>query len=224
MHRLSYYALTGLLFLGMSIKSSAVSQTRKHPSQKPAIQKPAAGEKGNQSGIFYDVGYVFTLSAPKGWVLDDATGRANGINAVLYRHGESWVHGDAVMYANINRKMKGRQDTVQKVVEFDIEQARKRSPDVVVETAPTLTTGDGRKAIVYTFTYAGKKAAKEKTAYIDTPKVVVFLVLSTQTESEYTRALPDFSKLVRSFHFLSQNVQIDSVQPPKQRNTRPGIP
>lgn len=212
--------LFGLMAL-LAADSIAAQQTGKTPAASSRAGQSSSVEN-SQSGILYGKDYAFTLSAPKGWKLDDAAGRAQGVVAVFYRHGESWSSGPAVMYANVAYKVKGQDDTFQKVVQYDLRQSRIHRPGIQVTAAAPLATGDGRKAVAYLFTHA-PGAAKEKAVYIDTPKVVVMLVLTAKTDAAYDGAVADFTRLVRSFAFISSDVEIKTgaKSPSKKKLHKP---
>ncbi len=52
-------------------------------------------------GIVYGPKAAFSISAPKGWVLDNESGVNQGLPCVLYPKGESWADARTVMYAKI---------------------------------------------------------------------------------------------------------------------------
>jgi hypothetical protein len=52
-------------------------------------------------GIVYGPRAAFNISAPEGWVLDNESGKEQGLPCVLYPKGESWVDAKTVMYAQI---------------------------------------------------------------------------------------------------------------------------
>ena len=56
--------------------------------------------KGESALVHVD-SISFFLTAPPGWTLDCAAGKNDGPLVVLYRTGESWQSGAAVMYANV---------------------------------------------------------------------------------------------------------------------------
>jgi hypothetical protein len=120
-------ASLGLLLSGASARSEPVKATGEKTAIKSAAEKPAALQAltgANQAGILYGRGYAYILSAPKGWVMDDETGRSEGLEAVFYRQGESWAAGAAVLYANVAPKVKGQDDTLAKIIQYDLDHSR----------------------------------------------------------------------------------------------------
>jgi hypothetical protein len=215
MHYLAVRGVAKILLSGLVSLAVGAHGAGKSPPKQPAKAQPARDPSSvlqSQSGILYGKEFAYALSAPPGWVMDDATGRAQGMSAVFYRRGESWDKGDAVMYANVAAKVKGQDDTLEKVIKYDIEQTKKNNPDTTAQRVQPLPTKDGRKAVTYAFSMAGTGASREKLAYIDTPKVVVMLALTGHSDTAYNQALPDFARLVNSFVFMTNNVQFGSIK------------
>src|SRR5205823_5824519 len=98
----------------------------------------------------------------------------------------------------------------------DLDRSRRQDPDMQATVAEAMETGDGRKATLYTFDGPGTGRVREKIAYIDTPNVVVMLVLTARAPAAYEKALPDFQQLIRSFHFLADRVTV-RYQSPRQK-------
>jgi hypothetical protein len=216
MRRWFLWIVVSLLASGFASRSVNAEQTPRQsaangPNHSHGLEK-SAHEQG-QGGILYGPGYAFLISAPKGWIMDDQAGQSQGVPVVFYHRGESWLGGDPTMYVNLSYKVKGQDDTIQKVIQYDIEQTRKQDPEMKAEAAAPLQTGDGRKAVVYTFSGPGRGRSQEQVAYLDTPQVVMMLVLSARTEATYKAALPDYLRLVRSFAFLANNVDIQPSKP-----------
>ena len=186
-------------------QSAAAAPTRGAGRHSEALKQLSAED---QAGILYGDGYAFLISAPKGWILDDDTGRAEGVLAVFYRRGESWVRGKATCYANAVLKRKGHEDTLEKVVQADLDSSRQQDPEMKATPVETMATGDGRRAVVFTLEGPGTGRKLEKIAYIDTPRAVVMLVLTSTDPAAYEKALPDLTQLVRSFLFMADRVTV----------------
>jgi len=71
-------------------------------------------------GIVYGQDHVFSLKAPKGWMLDNESGASQGAHAVFYQKGGSWEKSAVVAYANArprNNEVKTADDAAKAVVE-----------------------------------------------------------------------------------------------------------
>lgn len=165
---------------------------------------------GGGSGIIYGKNYAFTLTAPKGWVLDDTSGRSQGLQAVFYPEGSSWDKGAAVMYANVYLKRDSKEESLEKVIAGDVADYKKRSAKLkVTDAEPLPTRRDERvkdkKAAVKYFT-GDENGNDEAVAYIAEGQVVVMLALTARTKKDFESSLPAFKELVGSYFFLGGRV------------------
>src|SRR5260370_22304345 len=92
----------------------------------------SAASAQDESGIIYGKGYSFTLTAPKGWVLDTTSGRQQGLQAVFYPKDSSWKTGTAGMYANVDQKADSTKENLQSIITNDIARYKKESPNIKV--------------------------------------------------------------------------------------------
>lgn len=148
--------------------------------------------------------YGFILKEPSGWVMDGAAAKPQGLETVLYREGSSWKNADAVMYARVVYKDE-TQATVEKVITDDVSDFLKQSPKSKVSELPALATRDKKTAVVKGFYDAANKN-HESVAFIDEPKVVVILALSSRDKDEFEKSLPAFKALVGSYFFVKELV------------------
>jgi hypothetical protein len=166
-------------------------------------------QKGD-SGIIYGENHAFTLTAPKGWVLDNTSGRTQGLQAVFYPEGSSWQKGAVVMYANVYQKKDIKKESLETVIAGDVAEYKNRSAELsVTDAEPLTTTKDkrvkGKKATIKYFT-GDAHGNDEAVAYIDEGKVVVMLVLSARNKKDFESSLPAFKELVGSYFFLGNKV------------------
>ena len=155
-------------------------------------------------GIVYGKDHAFGISAPKGWILDNSSGVSQGLHAVFYPKGGSWQESPAVMYANTaSRKSEGN-ETIEKLIAFDIGQFKSNNPDVKIADLGSFLTKDKKKAIVKTFAYTQYEAV----AYIEEETIIAMLVLTTRTEEQFKNSIPAFRELVSSYFFMTKDVRI----------------
>jgi hypothetical protein len=143
------------------------------------------------------------------WVIDNKSGVPNNLHAVFYPVGSSWAKATSIMYANTSSKAIAGNETIEKVIDYDISQFKKRAPNLVVTDAESLPTLLGKKAIAKYFS-GDNFNNYEATAYIDENKVVVFIVLSSRSKEEFEKSLPAFKELVKSYEFWTENVKIEN--------------
>jgi hypothetical protein len=116
-----------------------------------ALQQDPPSRSGADGTILIGRNYGFILREPAGWLLDGASGKAQGVDAVIYREGESWKTGVAVMYARVVRKDSKERETIQKVIESDVDEFKKANQMSRVSESAPLTTRDKKNATVKDF-------------------------------------------------------------------------
>ncbi len=169
------------------------------------------GQTPEGSGIVYGETHAFCITAPHGWVLDNRAERNNGLHAVFYPEGSSWAKSAIVMYANAANKGPG-QETVDELIAYDTGQFKAKAPKlVVVELTPIKTTKGSAKVLKFS---GDQYNNTEAVAYIDSPKAVVMLVLTSRDEAGFNKSYPAFVALVESYRFLTSDVSIHPGQPP----------
>ena len=160
-----------------------------------------------ETGIIYGDNHSYSLTAPKGWLLDNKSGVSSGLHAVFYPKGGSWENSGAVMYTNVAQLNATDQTNAQDVIDYDIGQFKKSSPDIKIEKADTIKTSkQGRNAIVYTF-LKDSNGNCESVAYIEEDKVVVLVTMSSRTEKDYLESEAAFKELVESYYWLTNKVE-----------------
>jgi hypothetical protein len=160
----------------------------------PAFSQKSDGTDGT---IFLGPSFAFVLKEPTGWVVDSQTAKSQHLEAVLYREGSSWKDAVAVMYARVIYKDK-IQNTVEQVITDDVTDFLKLNKESTVTDSPPLRTRYKNQAISKVF-YDAANRNYELVAFIDEPKVVVILVLSSRNKGEYEKAVPAFKSLVASY-------------------------
>jgi len=171
--------LLGLLLLTISTST---------PGQKP---------DRTDGTIFAGPHISFVLKEPAGWTMDTEVARSQDLQAVLYPEGSSWKDAVAVMYARVIYKDK-TQDSIEKVISHDVDEFLKLSKDSTVSDSASLETRHKKRAVSKVF-YDAANRNYESVAFIDEPKVVVIVALSSRNKSEYEKALPAFKALVASY-------------------------
>jgi len=187
-----------------------------------------AAEGGSgEGGIVYGKEHAFLIEPPEGWVLDNQSGVSQGSHAVFYPKGSSWSQATAVMYVNtVNKKQEGI-STVQELIDIDFANFKKKNPSIVMTKSRSLTTGDGKTALVRLL-QGDQWGNREAVAYIDEKAIVAFLVLTSRSQAAFQESLPAFEKLVASYRFFTADVRMpeklkggrDSAPVPKPQKPR----
>jgi hypothetical protein len=167
------------------------------------------GQLENGSGIVYGPGHMFSVTAPHGWILDNESGKPQGLQAVFYPKGDTYRDSVAFMYAN-GTAFSAEHPTRESVMKYDLDRFRNDSPKVQVKTLPQLRTADGRTAIVRQF-QGDKYGNVEVVAYVEEKTAVIMIVLSSRNKARYDQAYPAFVQLVASYQFIGSDVQINKA-------------
>ena len=168
-----------------------------------ATQSQVLGQKadGDDGTILMGRHYSFILKEPIEWVMDGETAKSQGLQSVLYKTGSSWKAAVVVMYVRVVYKDE-TQPTLEKVIADDVSDFLKQSRDSKVSDTSALSTRDKKQAVVKGF-YDGANKNYESVAFIDEPKVVVILALSSRNKDEFDKSVPAFEGLVRSYFFVN---------------------
>ncbi len=158
------------------------------------------------TAVIYAEDHAFMIAAPAGWVLDSRAGLANNLNAVLYPEGSGFETSPVVMYIATTLK-DTTYGTLEKVMQYDADRFRKGHPDIKIENAKPLKTGDKKKVVVKYFsgdTYGNYDAI----GYLDERKMVIFFVLSSRKDKDaYAKGLKPFRELIASYKWLADEVK-----------------
>lgn len=153
------------------------------------------------------------IEAPQGWIMDRGAGKQVGLCCVLYPKGSSWDGAESIMYPNISDKRPG-QASVQQLMEFDASQFRTTNPLMRVSEADDVPAGRNGKAKVRYF-LGVNKGAYEAVAYVDEPKVIAVLVLSSKTRKAFDESLPLFREFVKSYVYMDVVIKPAPIQSKK---------
>lgn len=143
---------------------------------------------------------TFLVQAPAGWMLDCKSGRNDGPLTVLYRDGESWRDGKAVMYVSVLTDRNARPMPTSRRIDDEVAEWRSRASDIKVTTLPPLATGRGvgPKAQVRRFESPSEQLF-EIVAYVPRSRIMPILVMTARSVRAFNEALPAFQQFVNSY-------------------------
>lgn len=201
-----------LVFVAVAVATSSALGAK--------FASPAFAEKlDGGTGIAHGKDHAYFLTAPDGWVLDTSCGAGQGIYCCFYPKGSNW-NGSVVMYSNAAAK---DERTVLQAIEHDIKAFREKSPHVKVDDGGSLTTRDGKKALVRNF-YGDKWANHEAVGYVGEKKVVVNIVMTSRKKADFESSLPAFRKLVSSYKFITDTPETVDLFEIARENSQLSIP
>ena len=151
----------------------------------------------SNSGLVYGENFSFWITAPKGWILDNESGKDQGLTVVFYPQGSSWKDSIAVMYANTSVKERPHQ-TLDDYIQGDLEKFKTESKNLAVHDSGSLETKDHKRAVIRVLS-GDAYGNFESIAYIEEPQIFVMLVLTSKDKPNWEKSRGAFNELVKSY-------------------------
>ena len=154
-------------------------------------------------GIVYGPKAAFNISAPEGWVLDNESGLEQGLPCVLYPKGESWADARTVMYA----KIAGTEfENAEKFAAVAIKQMESKHGKPK-ENIDKGKTGNGQSFFINEYPATKTYSQWERVAYVQLPKAVAYIVLSSRDEASYRKDAPALREVLQTFTYLEPKTE-----------------
>lgn len=179
-------------------------------AQNNALDSKQTGEgkkPDDNCGILYGRNHSLTFCAPDGWVLDNGIMNDKGIFAVFYPKKSNWEEArkfKTFMYFNVVDM--AEKDSVKSKMDSDVKDETQNDPETTVKQAAQIQIGN-RSIPVLDFSLGGN-SGHEAVAYIGESKVLVMIVISSANDELFKQDYPSFVKLVKSYQFLTSDVEI----------------
>lgn len=158
----------------------------------------ANGQTTSKTGMLFGEDFVFYMTAPSGWVLDNQSGVKQGTHMVFYPEGGTWENSPVVAYGNstpLTDEIGSVEDFVKKTVQefrqggsFFIKSLKQKK----------ISLAEGKKAEIYYFS-GDQWANYEAVGYIREKKTINFLVYSARDKSVFEANLDKFFEILRSY-------------------------
>lgn len=190
----------------------AASLLNAQQAPPPSTQGGSKSTSDENCGMVYGKAHAFSVCAPKGWVLDNTILNDQGIYAVFYPAGSSWNAAKdkgTVMYVNTAAKESGSA-TVSALMATDAEDTKRNAPSAVKKACEAIKLDKAPEeppAPVQCFA-PGAFERFEAVAYIDSPKIITMVVMTSKNEHSFKQDYPAFLALVKSYWFFSSDVTI----------------
>jgi hypothetical protein len=156
------------------------------------------GQENYRGGIVYGPKAAFNISAPEGWVLDNESGVEQGMPCVLYPKGESWADARTVMYAKIAST---QVEDVKAFVAMAIKEMAK-THGKPKEKIASGKTKDGHDYFINEYPATKTYSQWERVAYVQLPRAVAYIVLSSQDEPSYRKDSGALQEVLKTFVYL----------------------
>jgi hypothetical protein len=171
-----------------------------------AVAAAVAAQNKYRGGIVYGPKAAFPISAPEGWVLDNESGVQQGLPCVLYPKGESWADARTVMYAKIAST---EYEDAEKFAAVAIKQMESRhgKPQEKINIGKT---GDGQAFFINEYPATKAYSQWERVGYVQLPKAVAYIVLSSRDEASYRKDAPALREVLKRFAYLEPKSETDA--------------
>jgi hypothetical protein len=159
-----------------------------------------------RGGIVYGPKAAFNVGAPEGWVLDNESGKEQGLPCVLYPKGQSWSDARTVMYAKIAST---QFEDVNAFVAAAIKDMKARH-GMPKEKVASGKTRDGHDYFINEYPATKTYSQWERVGYVQLPHAVAYIVLSSRDQASYKKdsgALQDVLK--NTFVYLEPKKEAD---------------
>ena len=157
-------------------------------------------------GVVFGEGYVFSLKAPGGWMLDSESGVGDGFHAVFYPEGSNWKNGIVVCYPQAHEKTAVLM-TADDVAKDRIKDYRENgSPNYTGELVKVVKSDHGETARIYHFKN-DQWGNIEAVAYFEQRKTINYVTMSSRDARAFTNALSAFDELVKSYVYIGESLQ-----------------
>lgn len=161
----------------------------------------------SNTGLLYGYNHSYYLTAPVGWIMDNESGREQGLTAVFYPKGATWADGETVMYTTFTSFDSTKNETIKTVISYDSAQFKSNSPGLAIGKEKPILISKNKEALIYT--YSGDVNGNyEVVAYIPEKKGVTMIVISSRNKNGCINHYKQFESLVRSYKFLTDKVNI----------------
>jgi len=151
-----------------------------------------------RAGVVKGGGYEFEIRAPKGWVLDLASGASSGMNAQLYPEQSSFSTSPTVMFVSVVSKKLPGCESVSKLATTNIDKAKRSIPNIVITRSDSFATNDNKKA--YVRNYAS--AQFQSVAYVDEDSTIVMFILRSKDKNRFDNARYSLKDLIGSYKWM----------------------
>jgi len=159
---------------------------------------PISAQETFRGGIVYGPKAAFNIAAPEGWVLDNTSGAEQGLPCVLYPKGSSWADAKTIMYAKIAST---QFEDVNAFVAMAIKEMQK-THGKPKEKIASGKTRDGHDYFINEYPATKTYSQWERVAYVQPPRAVAYIVLSSRDDSSYRKDSSALQKVLKTFVYL----------------------
>lgn len=156
-----------------------------------------------EDGYVHGENHCYYFNTPSGWVLDNVSGKNQGVPMVFYPNSSSWADATTVIYTRnagfapgtktAREKIKGQVDRV-------LEEFRNNGdgPNIKASLVQTIRTKTGFNGEVWKFT-GDRWGNTELVAYFAAKETVNFFVMTSRDPKDFEKSTPALLELASSY-------------------------
>ena len=166
-----------------------------------------------EEGYVYGENHCYYFSAPSGWVLDNVSGKNQGVPMVFYPKSSSWNKAITVIYTRNDDFVPGAKTPQEKIkgkVNRVLEEFRTSGdgPALQASLVQTIKSKSGADGEIWK--YSGDKWGNtELVAYFVAARSVNFFVMSSRDPKDFERSTPALLELAASYREANDCVPCD---------------
>ena len=141
-------------------------------------------------------GKSFLVASPKGWVLDDKSGKDQGLDVVLYPEGWNLDYAPALMYTKIINKDNALQKSFADIISEQVDQLKQYGATIVKDSI--AYTYDNKQSVIINFVDNTTKTSN-LISYINEYNYIVSFILTSRDKDQFLKSIPKFLELVNSY-------------------------
>jgi tetratricopeptide (TPR) repeat protein len=166
------------------------------------------GEETSSGGIVYGPKAAFNISAPEGWVVDNESGKEQGMPCVLYPKGSSWSDAKTVMYAKVASP---QWEGVNAFVAMAIKEMKAKH-GTPKEKIASGKTKDGHDYFINEYPATKTYSQWERVGYVQLPQGVAYIVLSSRDQANYRKDSGALEKVLKTLVYVEPKSETASGQ------------
>src|SRR5436309_7577755 len=171
-----------------------------------AWSSSADDQQAFRGGTVYGPKAGFNVSAPEGWVVDNESGKEQGMPCVLYPKGSSWRDAKTVMYANVaGTEFEGVNVFVAMAIK-EMEKIHGRPKEKIASGK----TKDGHDYFVNEYPATKTYSQWERVGYVQLPRGVAYIVLTSRDKASYQKDSDKLEKVLKALVYLEPKSAIAS--------------
>src|SRR5436190_11153877 len=159
-------------------------------------------------GIVYGPKAAFNINAPEGWVLDNESGKGQGMPCVLYPKGESWSDAKTAIYAKIAST---QFEDVNEFVAWAIK-GMKAKHGTPKEKIASGKTKDGHDYFINEYPATKTYSQWERVGYVQLPQGVAYIVLTSRDKASYQKDSGALEKVLKTLVYVEPKSEAASGQ------------